>query len=160
MANDPRFEAAAAAVSKYGSDLFRLAYSFLLEREDAQDAVQDAFVAYMRKAPAFADERAEKAWLLRVTANRAKNMLRRSRKHPSVELKEDTAKAEGVSDVALSLSSLPPKYRMPVHLYYYEGYSISEIARLLRHPAATVGTHLARGRELLRGILGGEYDEK
>ena len=89
-----------------------------------------------------------------------KNMLRRSRKHPSVELKEDAAKAEGVSDVALSLSSLPPKYRMPVHLYYYEGYSISEIARLLRRPAATVGTQLARGRELLRGILGGEYDEK
>ena len=158
MANDPRFDAAAQAVSKYGGDLFRLAYSFLLEREDAQDAVQDAFVAYMRKAPAFADERSEKAWLLRVTANRAKNMLRRSRSHPTCELTEDAAHTEGESDVTLALAALPPKYRMPVHLYYYEGYSIGEIASLLRRPAATVGTQLSRGREMLRSILGGENE--
>ena len=150
--------AAERAVTRYSADLMRLAYSYLLSRSDAQDAVQDAFMIYLRRAPAFESDEKEKRWLMKVTANRCKNMLRslwhRSREPISEELPAD----EESQEVIWALGKLPKKYRMCVHLHYYEGYSLNEIAQLLNAKPASVGTWLSRARAQLKEELGGDFE--
>ena len=147
----------AAIVRKYSPALLRAAFSVLRNTADAQDATQEAFLRLLEKRPAFNDEQHEKAWLLRVTINAAKNMRGSfSRTEP---LEENTAFVyEEYSETLNAVLSLPIKYRTVIHLYYYEGYSIKEIAAILDTPAATVGTWLARGREKLKTMLKGEDD--
>ena len=145
-----RYTAAADALKRHGADMVRLAYSYLLNLSDAQDAAQDAFVTYMKQAPAFDTAAQEKAWLTRVTANKCKNMLRsgwfKSRRPIPDELPANEEKRELLMEIA----GLPAKYRAPIHLHYYEGYSIAEIARMLNARESTVGTWLSRARQLLR----------
>ncbi|MBO7385000.1 MAG: sigma-70 family RNA polymerase sigma factor, partial [Clostridia bacterium] len=74
--DNARYDAAALALRRWSADLVRFAYSYLLNHADAQDAVQDAFVSYMKHAPVFSDPEASMAWLIRVTATKCKKMLR------------------------------------------------------------------------------------
>jgi len=146
-------------VSTYSSSLVRLAFAYLRNQEDAEDVAQEVFLSYLRGAPAFEGAEHEKAWLIRVTINRCKNQLRsrwlRGRRPPP----EDFAYLmEEESELLRAVMSLEDKYRLPIHLYYYEGYAIREIAQLLGDKPATVGTRLARGRELLRDRIGGSLD--
>lgn len=158
--NEARYSRAEAAVIRHSADLVRFAYSFLLNRADAQDAVQDAFESYWKHAPEFTEETQEKAWLMRVTANRCKSMLRSSWFRTRAPLSEDLPAGEEERSVLMALGRLPAKYRTAVHLHYYHGYSIKEIAALLNIPEGTVGTRLARGRELMKQELGGFEDEE
>ena len=144
-----------AVVRKHSPALLRAAFSVLRNAADAQDAAQEAFVRLLEKRPAFNDEQHEKAWLLRVTINIAKNM--RSAAARTEPIEETTAFVyEEYSETLNAVLSLPAKYRTVIHLYYYEGYSIKEIAAILEIPGATVGTILSRGREKLRTMLKGE----
>ena len=144
-----------AIVRKYSPALLRAAFSVLRNAADAQDAAQEAFLRLLEKRPAFNDEQHEKAWLIRVTINAAKNM--RSAAARREPLEENTAFVyEEYSETLNAVLSLPVKYRTVIHLYYYEGYSIKEIAAILDIPEATAGTQLARGREKLRTMLKGE----
>ena len=146
-----------AVVRKYSPALLRAAFSVLRNAADAQDAAQEAFLRLLEKRPAFNDEQHEKAWLLRVTINVAKNM--RSAAARTEPLEENTAFVyTEYSETLNAVLSLPVKYRTVIHLYYYEGYSIKEIAAILEIPEATAGTQLARGREKLKNILKGEDD--
>lgn len=156
MQTKQRYDSAARAVNLYSTDLVRFAWSILGVREDAQDAVQEAFVSYLKHAPRFTDAAHEKAWLLKVTANKAKNMLRHRKTAVTEELREDIPAPREDGEILRAILQMPEKYRTPVHLFYYEGYSIREIAHILGLREATVGTHLARGREILREYLGGD----
>lgn len=141
-------------VETYSPMLLRAALTRVSTPVDAEDAVQDVFLRLLVKAPRFRDGEHEKAWLLRATLNRASD-LRRGRRD-DVPLEEVNAPADAPSDYGPLLSavrSLPEAYSAVIHLYYYEGYSIKEIARALALPVPTVGTRLARGRQRLRGIL-------
>ena len=110
----------------------------------------------MEKEPHFKDSEHAKAWLLRVTINLSKNMLRASGRK-SRYAAEDAACTEKESDeVLFCVMKLEENYRAVIHLYYYEGYSIKEIASILKVPSATVGTRLKRGREKLRKMLEGD----
>ena len=153
-----RSAAATRAVMRYSADLVRLAYSYLLSRADAQDAVQDAFVVYLKRAPQFESEEKEKAWLMQVTANRCKNMLRSPWHKNRAPIDEEMPADEDSREVILALGRLPKKYRMCVHLHYYESYSLNEIAGLLGTKPATVGTWLSRARALLKQELGGDLE--
>ncbi len=153
--NTARYDAAAAALRRLGAELVRYAYAFMLNTADAQDAVQEAFMVYMKRAPEFADAQAEKAWLLKVTANKCKSMLRSSWFKTRAPIDEDLPADEESREIIRALANLPLKYRRVIHLHYYEGYSIEEIARGLDTKPATVGTWLKRGRELMRTELGG-----
>jgi len=147
-------------VSQYSRSLTRLALACLRNLQDAEDVVQEVFLAWLRNAAPFAGEEHEKAWLIRVTVNRCRNILRSGwfrNRRPLPEnlgylMKEDSGLIEAVM-------SLDEKYRVPIHLHYYEGFGINEIAELLGSKPATVGTRLARGRELLRNRIGGILDE-
>jgi len=139
------------AVALYGDTVYRCAYTYCGNRHDAEDIMQEVFYRFMTKAPVFAEESYEKAWLLRVTINLSKNYVRSFWYRNVDELKEDVP---GLSSeetyIWEKVRGLPLKYRTVLSLYYVEGYSIREIAEILGKKSSTVGTWLERGKALLR----------
>lgn len=158
-ADDTR-ERAALALDSYGNSILRLAYSYLHNREDAEDVLQDTLIRYMEKAPAFESAAHEKAWLLRVAANTAKNRIEYNRVRDADELNDEliAENREDLSFVWEAVKSLPDSCRAAVHLFYHEGLSTAEIAGVLGEKETTVRSHLSRGREKLREILKEAYD--
>ena len=141
-------------VETYSPMLLRAALTRVSTPADAEDAVQDVFLRVLTHAPRFRDREHEKAWLLRSALNRASDLRRRRRDDaPLDELANAAAESPDYGPLLSAVRSLPEAYSAVIHLYYYEGYSIKEIARLLALPVPTVGTRLARGRERLREVL-------
>lgn len=141
-------------VETYSPMLLRAALTRTATPTDAEDAVQDVFLRVLAKRPCFRDRDHEKAWLIRSTLNRASDIRRRRRDDaPLDELTEAAAPETDYGPLLSAVRSLPEAYSAVIHLYYYEGYSIKEIARLLALPVPTVGTRLARGRERLQEML-------
>lgn len=147
---------------RYTDMLYRLCYSILLQKEDAEDAVQDVFLIYYRKQPTFADEDHEKAWFIRVAVNRCRDLLRRKKIRAGVPLSEveETLAAAGIeqeeSEVLTAIYELPEKYRVVMVLHYLEEYPVKDVAKLLKLTPSAVKMRLARGREQLRTSLGKE----
>lgn len=141
-------------VETYSSMLLRLACTRLDDTADAEDAVQETFLKLLTAKPVFRDAEHEKAWLIRTTLHRASDIRRLAEKR-NVPLEEaaQAAAPEPGNELLSAVRGLPEKYSAVIHLYYYEGYSIKEIAAMLGLPAPTVGTRLARGRERLRQML-------
>lgn len=140
-------------VTQYSRMLLYLAYTRLHSTADAEDAVQEAFLRLITKKPNFRDEGHEKAWLIRTTLNYASDLRKSAeRKNQPLEVCEDTAQEETPQFLS-AVQDLPEKYSAVIHLYYYEGYSIREISKILGLPVPTVGTRLSRGRERLRQLL-------
>ena len=139
-------------VERYSSMLLHLATSRL--DSPADDAVQEVFLKLLTARPAFRDAEHEKAWLIRATLHRSSDIRRAAERRnlPLEEAAEPPAQEDAL-DLLSAVRALPDKYSAVIHLYYYEGYSIKEIAKTLGLPAATVGTRLARGRERLRQML-------
>ena len=131
-------------------DVQRLAFSFLKNKEDSMDAAQDVFVKLMRSNIVLIPGK-EKMWLLKVTANECRDMLRRSR--PTEELPEDMASQETDREVWELLSGLKPEDRAVIQLYYFDGYSVKEIGQILGITASGVSMRLSRARKKLRAIL-------
>lgn len=146
---------------RYTNLLYRLCYSILLVREDAEDAVQDVFLKYYRKQPTFADEDHEKAWLIRVAVNHCKDILRRRKLRefiPFSEVEELLAEKEVEADdsgVLQALFELADRYRIVMILHYLEGYPVKEVARLCGISQSAVKMRLSRGREQLKERLKG-----
>lgn len=141
-------------VEKYASTLLRVAFSQMQNRADAEDMVQDAFLKYVEKSPEFTSSEHEKAWLIRVTVNLCRNRLATAWFRKSAPLSEDLPALDPEETGLLdAISALPAKYRIVIHLYYYEGYSISEISELLGRKLPTVSSQLSRARKLLASSL-------
>lgn len=148
------------AVREYGNSLFRLCSVMTGNREDADDAVQECFLRYIEKAPDFNDAEHEKAWLLKVSANICKDILRH-RKHGSfVSLDEirNLGTSEDNAQILGLLVSLEEKYRIIIHLHYVEGYKLKEISALLGISEASAKKRLQRGRDALRELYGKEAE--
>lgn len=146
--------------ARYADTVYRLALARTRSASDADDIVQEVFMRCLRARPDFADAEHEKAWFIRVTINCTKNLVTSAwRRHTAAESENEPAAAEeeDYSDVFDAVMALPLKYRTVVHLYYYERYSITEIAVLMRATENTVKSQLFRAREMLRGTLKGEY---
>ena len=145
-----------AAYDAYGAAVYRLALAFLGQRADAEDVTQETFCRLLYRAPAFADEAHKKRWLLQVAANLSRNQLRGFWRKRVTTL-EDTVPA-GTPEEREALNAvmaLPEKFKLPIHLYYYEGYSVAEVAEILKLGQSAVKMRLKRGRELLKIELGG-----
>ena len=137
--------------------VWNVCITFLKNPADAEDAVQETFLRLLRSAPELGSETHEKAWLIVTARNVCKNELARARRR-EVPLEEAPAHyVPELSDTLLALRSLPEKYRLPLYLYYYEGYSTAETAEMLGKPAATVRSDLRRGRERMKALLGGDF---
>ena len=134
--------------------LLRLACTRLDSTADAEDAVQEAVLKLLTARPVFRDSEHEKAWLIRTTLHRASDIRRAAEKRNlPLEAAAQVPAAQGTEALLAAVRALPEKYSAVIHLHYYEGYSIKEIANMLGLPAPTVGTRLARGRERLRQML-------
>lgn len=142
-------------VTKHEHTLYRAALAILGDAQEAEDAVQDTFLRYLEKRPELRDEGHEKAWLLKVTANRCKSTLRTRSRHPAVELLDVyPAPDRAGQELVEAILSLPANQRAAVHLFYYEGYTSEEIGAILGQRPGTVRSHLSRAREALRSYLG------
>lgn len=143
-------------VTTYSQMLLHIAMTRLHTPADAEDAVQEVFLRLLTVRPSFRDAEHEKAWLIRATLNRASDLCRAAERR-TLPLEDaealPSAPAQETTSLLSAVQALPAKYSAVIHLYYYEGYSIKEIAAILHLPAPTVGTRLSRGRERLRQTL-------
>ena len=146
------------AVEEYGDMLYRLCIVMLRNTADAEDAVQDTFITYMEKSPAFNDSEHEKAWLLKVASNKCRNVLRYRKRHFAEPAEVLDAIAERTPDnrILESLMELPEKYRSIMHLHYIIGYKVEEIADITGLKSSTVKMRLQKGRKLLAEEYGKE----
>lgn len=139
------------AMTRHKDKVYRTALAIMQNATDAEDVFQDVFLKLHEKQPHFESVEHEAAWLIRVTVNRCKSMLRSSERKLTEPLLESfPAQTEAQHGLIELVSSLPPKYRTAIHLFYYEGYSIREIAEITKHKASTIGNHLARARRILK----------
>ena len=148
-------EEVAQLYHRHGDMVYQICLMLMKNVPDAEDATQTVFRKAMEHEGLFRDPEHEKAWLIRCTIHRSVSLLTAA--HRRHDLPLETAAALEVEEddrtVYAAVLALPQKYRTAIHLYYYEGYSIKEISKLLQIPLPTVGTRLSRGRERLRQLL-------
>lgn len=146
------------AYDAWGGAVYRLAMVYLGRHADAEDVTQEVFVRLLCRAPAFTGEDHKKRWLLRVTANLCRDQLRGIWRKQVTELEDTLPAAPAQEQEALdAVLALPEQYKLPIHLYYYEGYSVAEIAGILKLGRSAVKMRLKRGREMLKIELEGSH---
>lgn len=148
------------ALDRHGDSILRLAYSYLHNRSDAEEVLQDTLIRLFQTRPSFESRDHEKAWLLRVAANLSKNRLAYNKRRAADAL-QDTLAAEEREDLSFvweAVKALPPNYRDVIHLFYCEGYSTAQISEILDRKETTVRSALSRGRQKLRDLLKEDYD--
>lgn len=148
-------------IEKYSNMVYRMAFSLVKCREDAEDIHQEVFMRYLKKKPAFENGVHEKAWFLRVTMNLCKNFWNSTWIQRVIGLAEGDAseQKEDVHDELIdTVKKLPQKYRAVIHLFYYEDLSIEEISEVLGEKPSTVRTQLTRARRKLKELLEEERD--
>lgn len=147
----------------YGDSVFRVACHALGSRADAEDVSQTVLLKLYQADKPFASDDHAKHWLLRVTVNECRRLLRttwRTRTLPLEDYDGPATPPDDHSDVLAAVMALEPKYRLCVYLYYYEGWPVREVAQALRTKESTVQTRLARAREKLKQTLSGEQEAK
>ena len=145
---------------RHAPAVYRLAYARTGSRADAEDVMQEVFLRLVKADPDFDSEEHAKAWLLLVASNCANDLFRLPWRRREEPLDENLSAPERPEEgsVTQAVLSLPARYRIPIHLYYYEGYSVAEIAKILGRSEGTVKSRLFRARDLLRNQLREEED--
>ena len=145
-------------IEKYSDMVYRLAFSQMKNKSDADDVFQEVFFRYVRKRPRFESEEHQKAWLIRVTVNCCKSMYSSAWRKRTIPL--DTYMAympEEQRDFSRLLLKLPQKYLTVIHLHYYEDLSVDEIGKAIGKSPSAVKMRLSRARKMLKGIFGEDY---
>ena len=147
-------------LKEYGNSILRLAYSYLHHINDAEDVLQDTIIQYIRNSPSFESSTHEKAWLIRVAINISKNKIISKKRRETLELDESlfVEEEKDLKFVWDAVKGLPSKYSEVIHLFYHEGYTTAQIAKILSKNESTVRSLLHRGREKLKVILKEMYD--
>ena len=147
-------------IQRNSEAVYRLAYSLVRTRSDADDIYQEVFLRYVRKKPVFDSTEHEKAWFLRVTVNCCKNYWKSPWVQRRSGLEEDAlekeASCEAVDEDRIlieTVKQLPEKYRVVIHLFYYEELSVEEIGKITGAKPSTVRTRLTRARRILKDLL-------
>ena len=144
--------------SKYGDDLYRFALSYVGSKCEAEDIVQDIFVKLISR-PFVIRQDKEKSYLLKITANACKDYLKSPRYRSSVDI-DNYAEVIGTSEylpeddsLYNALCKIDRKFRMPIYLHYYEGYSYKEISGILKLSESAVAMRISRGKDELKKAL-------
>lgn len=144
----------------YSGMVYRIAYARTQNRSDAEDITQNVFLKYISADKTFRSEEHRKAWLLRVAVNCANDFVTSAHYRHKADLdefsggsEEPSYEIEEKSEVYYAVQSLPEKYRVPIHLFYYEDMSTAQIAKALGERESTVRSHLTRARKMLKEIL-------
>lgn len=151
------------AIEQYSDMVRRLCMIHLKSYADTEDIFQTVFLKYVLSSVSFENEEHEKAWLIRVTINACKDLLKNffhSRVTSLDKILEQPAQIqEDHREVLEAVLSLPEKYREVIYLHYYENYTAPEISRILGKKVNTIYTLLTRSRHMLREKLGGDEYE-
>ena len=143
----------------YFDSVYRVCFIYMKNSADAQDMAQETFLQMLRKPFNYESDEKTKAWLIVCASNLCKNHLKKWWRKKSVSLDEEIGNLENIqginlnneqSEILETVMSLDGKYSLPVYLYYYEGYSTGEIAKMLDTKPSTVQTRLAKARQLLK----------
>ena len=145
----------------HGNSILRLAVSYLHNKEDAEDILQETLIKFVTVRPNFESESHRKAWLMRVASNLAKNRIDYNKVRDTMELNEEIAgevqedldRGDEYKAIWDAVKCLPVHQREAIHLFYQEGYSTSEIAVLTGRREATVRSDLKRARDKLKELL-------
>ena len=143
--------------------VYKICFILLKNTDDTEDAVQSIFTKIIEKNITFESIEHEKAWLIVSSKNHCKNLLRHWWKKiiPFDNNLHDSSLSDDTSSILELVLNLPDKYKLPIYLYYYEGYSTDDIANILSLNPSTLRSRLKKGRELLKIELGGEnYEPK
>ncbi len=145
------------SVERYSDAVYRLAFHSCKNAADAEDIVQNVFLKLYREKKEFESEEHLRRWILRVAVNESKSLVCSSwfrKRAPLEELAGSLDfQAPEESELFLCVMALPQKYRMVIHLFYYEDYPIKEVAELCGLKESTVQTRLQRGRERLKKMM-------
>lgn len=146
-------------IEEYADTVKRICMLYLKNHADTEDIFQRVFMKYMLKEGTFKSKEHEKAWIIRVTINECKDLLKSffRRKTVSIEEaygKELSMKAEE-TEVLEAVLALPKKNKEVIYLHYYEGYTAPEIGEILGKNVNTIYTLLTRSKEMLKRSLGG-----
>ena len=148
---------------RYATDVLRVCYFYLGDRQKAEDVCQDVFVRLMTTSPQLQEGR-EKAWLLKVALNRCRDLWRGAwlkrvvLGSPAFELVPAPDEIDSLADrqeIMQAINQLPTAFKEVILLHYYQGYGISEIAEMMELPEGTISSRLSRGRKKLETILKG-----
>ena len=148
-------------IREYQTNLFVTAFNVCKNAEDAKDVVQDTFIAYYTSNIQFNDEQHIRAWLFRVTVNKAKDVRKSFWHRNKIPLEDYIAslpfETKEDSNLFETIMHLPEKYRIVIHLFYYEDWNIREISEILHISESNVKIRLSRGRALLKDVLKEEW---
>lgn len=144
-------------IEKYKNSIYVMAFNICKNTHDAEDVVQDTFIQYISLKKDFETEQHIRAWLIRVAINKAKNknttFFRRNALPLEDYMETLTFESSESSELFEAVMKLPKKYRVIIHLFYYEDYSVNEIADILKISVSNAKVRLSRGRKLLRETL-------
>ena len=150
-------------IGLYQNNLYAAAFSICKNAQDAEDVVQETFIQYHMSKNQFESQQHIRAWLIRVAINKAKNTNRTFWRRNKVPLEEyietltfETPESEELFETVMKL---PEKYRIVIHLFYYEDYTVHEIADILRITESNVKVRLSRGRGMLKETLREEWED-
>ena len=147
-------------IEKYSDMVYRLALTRTNTKENSEDVYQEVFLRLAKKMPKFENEEHEKAWIIRVTINCSKNLLNSSFLKNTTEMKEEIVfETKERHDIYYAVQELPIKYRTIIYLFYYEGYKINEISKILKINENTIKARLTRAREKLKEKIEGGLEE-
>ena len=138
--------------------VYRVCYSFMKNKPETEDMVQETFLRLITSGKSFENERHEKAWLIVTASNLCKDSLKKWwRRNENIEDFSDVLPDMTHADreVLDAILALPDDQKCVVYMYYYEGYTTQEIADFLKCPSATVRSRLSRARKQLSFVLGG-----
>ena len=141
-------------IKRNENSLYRAAVAIMANVACAEDVVQDVFLKLLEKKPKFENEQHEAAWLMRVTVNLCKTRLRAHWRKTSVPLLDVYPAVDDCQrNLIETVLALPAKYRIVIHLHYYEGYNTREIAQITGRKESTVRQHLTRARRMLKEFI-------
>lgn len=148
------------AVEKYADTVFRICILHLKNKSDAEDIFQEVFLKFALNDKEFENANHEKAWIISVTINACKDLIKSFFRNRTISIDELISVAdeekEDLSYVLEAVLKLPVKYRDAIYLHYYEGYSALEIGEILGKNENTVYSILSRGRSMLKESLEGD----
>lgn len=157
-------EEAGRAVEQYADLVCRICMIHLKNYEDSEDIFQTVFLKYVLRSEPFDSQEHEKAWIIRVTVNACRDLLKSFFRSRTVSLDQLIERPQDMpedhSDILEAVLELPARFRDVVYLHYYEGYTAPEIGRILKKNPNTVYTLLARARQLLKTKLEGVIDDE
>lgn len=153
-------------IEDYGQDVLKITYLYVKDQQLAEDIFQEVFYKVMKNYHKFEHLSSEKTWLIRITINTCKDLLRTSwlrrvttfgtleeQNQTQYEQPFDMTQSESNNELYEMIMKLPQRYKEVILLFYYEDFSYDEMAKILNIPKGTVQSRLARGREKLKKMM-------